>query len=198
MNQGAPTVVEMQTQRLRLRAVRHADAAALFAIHSDAQAMRYFGADPASSLEDAHGLVARFDAMRHSDMPGLRWAIEDGETGALLGTCGLFNHSKRWRKCMVGYELARSAWGRGVMSEAVSAVLTWGFDAWSLNRIEALIHPLNAASLKLVQKFGFQLEGTARQIAYWGQAYHDMQQWSLLRSEFLPKHSFSISTGVLS
>ncbi len=64
---------------------------------------------------------------------------------------------------MLGYELAEHAQKRGLMMEALSAALSWGFKYIKLNRIEAQIHQDNHASLKLVQRLGFVEEGLLRQ-----------------------------------
>ena len=72
------------------------------------------------------------------------------------------------------------------MSEALSAALAWGFEQMMLNRIEAQIHPDNAASLKLARELGFVQEGRAREAGYWKGQHHDLLQFSLLRKDWAP------------
>jgi len=75
------------------------------------------------------------------------------------------------------------------MREALTAALQWGFDNMSLNRVEALVHPCNEASLRLLDKLAFVREGTLRQAARWGGHFHDMLQLSLLAGEWKPGSS---------
>ena len=70
------------------------------------------------------------------------------------------------------------------MREAQEAVIPWGLEAMKLNRIEALVHERNAASLGLLARLGFVQEGRLRQVAFWNGQHHDMLQLSLLASEW--------------
>ena len=102
----------------------------------------------------------------------------------LIGSCGLFSWNRQWRKCTVGYELSPEAIGQGLMTEALHAILDWGFMQMQVNRIDAQIHPDNDRSIKLARKLGFVEEGRLREIAWWGSRHHDMLQFSLLRREW--------------
>ena len=70
------------------------------------------------------------------------------------------------------------------MAEALAAAIQWGFENMALNRIEALIHPNNAPSVKLAVSLGFAEEGCLREVGHWGSQYHDMLQFSLLKREW--------------
>ena len=172
----------LETQRLVLREIVAADAVAIFSIHGDANVMRYFGADPMTELAQATALIETFARWRDEENSGIRWGIE--HNGQLVGSCGLFRWNHAWHSAMVGYELATSAWGQGLMQEALAAILSHGFNAMNLNRIEAQIHPDNAASLKLMPKLGFTHEGHLREVGFWGGQFHDFMQFGLLKREF--------------
>jgi [ribosomal protein S5]-alanine N-acetyltransferase len=188
----------LQTERLRLREIRHADAPTLLAILSHAQIMRWVGVDALKDLEAAHQLVSRFLAARVAPVPSTRWALERCADGQLLGTCGVFNWDKNWHKCMLGYEMHPDAQGQGFMQEALNAVLAWAFEHMALHRVEALIHPDNQASLKLAKRLGFQTEGLLREVGFWNNTHHDLVQHGLLRREFSPSGTFpQPSEGVL-
>ncbi|QTD45591.1 GNAT family N-acetyltransferase [Ottowia testudinis] len=175
---------ELDTPRLRLRELQHADAEALLAIHGDREAMQLWGVTPSADLPAVHDFIARCRAGRALPIPFLRWAIERKQDQALLGTCGLFNWNPPWEKCMLGYELGRTAWKQGFMGEALRVVIPWGFSHWKLHRIEALIEPANQPSLRLAERLGFKVEGRLREVAKWSEARHDMMQLSLLKHEF--------------
>jgi ribosomal-protein-alanine N-acetyltransferase len=173
----------LSTQRLRLREILPTDAPALFAIHSDAQAMRWFGTDPLTRLQDAEKLVEAFASWRRLPNPGTRWGIVKKYNGQFIGSCGLFKWNRGWKSCTLGYELASPSWGNGYMQEALSSILHWGFAHMALNRVEAQVHPRNAPSIKRLEALGFVREGLLRQAGFWLGEHHDLLAYSLLRGE---------------
>ena len=179
-----PTFPTLETPRLLLREIVHADAPDLLAIHGNRELMRWFGTEPLLDLDAAEALIDTFASWRTLPNPGTRWAIQLKSDTRLLGTCGLFSWNRAWKKCAIGYELATAVQGKGYMREAIEAVLSWGFRQMDLNRIEAQVHPLNLASLRLLRTFGFVQEGCLREVGFWGGSFHDMLQFSLLQREY--------------
>ncbi len=170
----------LHTPRLVLRELVAGDAPALFAIHADAAAMRWFGADPPASVMQVEQLIAAFAAARLQATPATRWGVVRRSDGALLGSCGLFRWNRSWQSAGLGYELARSAQGQGLMSEAVKAVLQHGRLSLQLERVDATVHPDNAPSIALLERLGFVREGLLRQAGRWGGARHDLLVFGLL------------------
>jgi [ribosomal protein S5]-alanine N-acetyltransferase len=180
--QSFPTLT---TNRLLLREIVETDALALLAIHSDVEHMRYFGAEPMGDIIAAQALIKLFASWRTQANPGVRWGIAThAKPDVLIGTCGLFAWNRAWRKCVLGYELARGATGAGYMQEALTAAIGWGWQAMALNRIEAQVHPNNAQSIALLRRLGFVDEARMRQLAYWGGQFHDMHLFALLKGEW--------------
>ena len=175
----------LSTKRLQLREIVASDAPALLAIHSDREAMKWFGTDPLPDLEAAEKVIAGFANLRQQPNPGVRWGIVQARGGALLGTCGLFRWNRGWRTCLTGYELARHAQGHGYMTEALRAIFAWGFETMELERIEAQVHPLNTPSLALLKRLGFVEEGLLREAGYWLGERRDLVQLGLLKREFV-------------
>ena len=174
----------LRTSRLSLREIVPTDATSLLAIHGDREAMRWFGNDPIESLAEAEQLVKAFASLRKPLVQGIRWALVRERDGRFVGTCGLFRWNKKWKSCSIGYELTRDVWGGGLMAEALDACMVWGFQSMDLNRIEAQVHPKNAASLKLLKRLGFVEEGRQRQAGFWDSEHHDLLQLSMLRHEY--------------
>jgi [ribosomal protein S5]-alanine N-acetyltransferase len=173
----------LETDRLILREISGSDAAALFAIHGDIEAMRWFGSDPVPDIEGARGLIEIFAGWRILPNPGTRWGLQLKTNPTLIGTCGLFKWNRSWRSCAIGYELGAAHQGKGFMAEAVNAMIDWGFEAMELNRIEATIHPMNRPSITMAQRLGFVEEGRLREGGYWGGRFEDFLLFSLLRSD---------------
>lgn len=91
----------VETDRLLLREMVAADAPALFAIHSDEVAMRWFGSEPLSTMQQAAALIDTFAAWRQLPNPGVRWGIRRKADDQLLGSCGLFKWNRQWKSCVI-------------------------------------------------------------------------------------------------
>ena len=152
----------LPTERLRLRPLGHADAAALFAIFSDPRVMRYWSTPPWSGSEQARTFVEHdIEAMRAGDY--LRLGLERRGDLQLIGQCTLFDPKRSSRRAELGYALDARAWGHGYMHEALCALLDHGFAEMKLNRVEADIDPRNAASARSLERLGFVREGLLRE-----------------------------------
>jgi [ribosomal protein S5]-alanine N-acetyltransferase len=179
----------LRTDRLLLRETRTSDARAIFRVFSDAAVTRYHNQSTFTRIEEARAVVrSRAALFRHGW--GIRWAIARKEDDLLIGACGFHNWHRACSHAEIGYELASDWWRRGLMTEALGAMLAFGFDRMDLNRIEALVMPDNVASARLLRKLGFTAEGTLRQYGHWKERFHDLTMFSLLREEHLR------STGV--
>lgn len=146
--------------------------------------MKWFGSDPLPDEAAAVKLVELFAGWRALGNPGTRWGLQLKGHDKLIGTCGLFGWHRNWRRCTIGYELHPQMRGKGYMQEALRAMLSWGWVHMELNRVEAQVHPDNVASLRSVEKLGFQREGLLRQAGFWSGRYHDMYLFSLLREDW--------------
>lgn len=77
-------------------------------------------------------------------------------------------------------------WGKGVMAQAESLLIKWGFETLNLHKIWAQARPMNVASIITMKKLGFQIEGTLRQERYIAGEWIDVIRAGLLRDEFRP------------
>ncbi len=173
----------LETGRLHLRELTLADSDAVLAIHADPDAMRWFGTDPMPDQAAAEKLIEQFAALRREPNPGIRWGIVRQADDTLIGNCGLFRWNPTWHTCMVGYILAREAWGQGYMREALNAALDWGFANLQVQRVDAQTHPDNSPSIRLLENAGFVREGRLRQAGFWHGQRHDLLHFGLLREE---------------
>jgi [ribosomal protein S5]-alanine N-acetyltransferase len=152
----------LHTERLLLRPLREADAAALLAIFSDPRVTRYLSRPAWTSITVAHERIAR-DIAAMSAGTYVCFGIERRSDGQLLGECTLFNLNEQCRRAEIGYTMAFDAWGQGYMNEALCCLLDFGFSQLALNRVEADIEPRNLASAKSLERLGFIKEGHLRQ-----------------------------------
>ena len=170
----------LETPRLILRELVPSDAADILALHADEEVRRYQGLEVMSSLEQACAHVARA-RKRFRMEAGVSWAIVTRADGALAGTCAYAHFVPALDRGHITYQLARRAWGRGLGTEAVRALVGFGHGAAGLNRIEAVVVPENDASTRVLRKAGFEDEGLLRGYGRWGGRYHDLRMFGLVR-----------------
>ncbi len=148
--------------RLTLRAHREEDLPAFFALYADPRVTRYWSFPAWTDIEQAR---ERFDGVLDGNDPArmLGWAIATRDDDRLIGGVTLFGINQAQGRAELGYSLHTDHWGHGYAREAVALVLAHAFDVLHLRRIEADIDPRNAASCRLVQRFGFVHEGVLRE-----------------------------------
>ena len=154
--------VTLQTERLTLRPLVLADADAIFAMRADPVVQRYGSHPPWTDRQAALDWLDR-NARGAANGEHVQFAIERCSDGVVVGTCTLFALDAQCRRADVGYALALSEWGKGYANEAVSAMLSWGFDELDLNRVEADIDPRNVPSARALERLGFTREGHLRE-----------------------------------
>ncbi|GAA6614965.1 GNAT family N-acetyltransferase [Scytonema sp. NUACC26] len=173
-----PTI---ETKNLILRETKLADAQDIFQIFANDEVTRYHDLETATRVEQAQFLIER-RAERFQNKQGIRWGIARKEDNIIIGSCG---YSIKNRFLLeIGYELARDYWGKGIMTEALQAIIKWGFQELDINRIEAMVLIENIASIRLLEKMGFLEEGLLREYGFWKGQFHDLKLFSLLRKEY--------------
>lgn len=104
----------------------------------------------------------------------------------IIGRCGLHNWNMDHNRAELGYNMTDENYKRkGFMTEAVGAVLDFGFKQLKLHRVEALIGSNNIPSLKIAENYHFTKEGLLRQHYYASDNYEDSFVFSLLEQEYL-------------
>lgn len=163
----------LQTARLTLRPLEPRDAPQILALFADPQVTDYMDIAPMTGLAEAKEVID-WACERRARRAGVRWAIRPAGSGVLVGTCG-FNalETGRGRRGEVAYDLAPGLWGRGVMSEALAAVIAFGHDRLGLARLEAFVTAGNMRSCRLLERHGFMQEGLLRSHGYWKDRYWD-------------------------
>lgn len=170
---------QLNTERLLLRAMSDEDIPAMYALRSDPRVMRYIGRPLAKSIDDAAALVQVIQRNVATN-EGLTWAITEIGSPTMIGVIGFWRIDKEHHRGEVGYTLAASHWGRGLMREALECVLEHGFGALRLHSVQAICDPHNAASIRLLERCGFVREGYYRQDYFFEGRYLDSAVYSLL------------------
>jgi RimJ/RimL family protein N-acetyltransferase len=149
----------LETERLRLRGHQLDDFAAYAALWADPIVTRYTSGRPLAEEEAwtrllryvGHWALLRFGY----------WVVEDKATGGFIGEVG-FAENKRniagWveETPEIGWILVSQSHGNGYATEAVRAVVTWGEERFGARRTGCIIHPDNAASIRVAEKCGYR------------------------------------------
>ena len=175
---------KLETERLLLRKVRRRDAADLFAYAQDPEVSRHVLWTAHRSLSDSRAFLSQLCRQYRLGLPAT-FGIEEKESGRLIGTIGFMGLSAEHRYAEVGYSLARSRWNRGLMTEALKAVLCFAFETLELNRVEAVHETDNPASGKVMAKAGMKPEGTLRQRVCNKGHFSDVRMWAILKEDWL-------------
>lgn len=102
----------------------------------------------------------------------------------VVGSIGIFRQGNIHRQTAeLGYYIAEEYWGKGIMTEAVKQICGYVFDKSDIIRIYAEPFAYNAASCRVLEKAGFQYEGTLRSNAVKNSEIIDMKMYSLLKTE---------------
>ena len=144
-----------ETARLRLRRLRPADEPALVALDSDVEVMRYIGSRGGTREQ----IVERVRHRINADHGSLGWwLIENLADGAFQGVAALLPMPEG-EDVELAYRLARTSWGRGIATEAASALVERAFTRGGLLRLVAVTFPENVASQHVLEKLGFCHDG---------------------------------------
>lgn len=170
------------TPRLTLRRMLPEDAEPMHAYGSDPEVARHMLWEPHESLRDSENFL-RFVRERYARGDPAGWGLEGRETGRFIGTCGIQAWRPEHSRAELGYVLAREYWGRGLMTEAVAAVVGFGFDKIGFNRLEARCLDGNAASARVLEKAGMTHEGTSRSSHFSGGRFLDLYHYAMLRDD---------------
>ncbi len=173
----------LETPRLRLRKLSMRDAQDIFDYSQDPQVARYVLWEAQTSLSEARSYI-RFMLRKYRLGEPASWGIEWKETGRIIGTIGFMWIQRDNAAAEVGYSLSRAYWNRGIMTEALRALLRYGFRSMNLNRIEAQHETENPASGAVMRKCGMQREGTLRQRLLNKGRFVDVELYAILRRDF--------------
>lgn len=167
-----------------LRTLRAQDAAALYALIDGSRAyLREWlpFLDDAQDADSTHGFI--LEASRLADeQRGVVAGIWDRAT--LAGVISLTEINTRNRKAEIGYWLGEEHQGRGLMTRACRALITYGFDIVELHRIEIYCAPGNTRSRAIPERLGFVKEGTLREAEWLYDHYVDNVVYSMLAPDW--------------
>lgn len=177
----------LETERLILREFSLADIPMVFDLFRRQDVNTWLDRDPMQIIEEAERSVRSRMSLFTNGM-GFRWAIVSKDNpDRLIGSCGYFSVRRGTATVEIGYELHPDYWRKGFMTEALRAAIDYSYSERAIlpvHRIEALVMPGNAGSVRLLEKLGFKNEGLRREFGYWSGSYQDVILFALLPSDW--------------
>lgn len=173
---------ELKTERLVLRPFAVADAEAMYRNWaSDPDVTKYL-TWPAHADAGISRMVIESWVREYERDDYYQWAIEFENQP--IGSISVVNGNDAVRKVEIGYCIGKKWWHRGIVSEAVSALIRFFFEEVGANRIEAKHDANNPHSGGVMQKCGMKYEGMLRQADRNNQGICDSCFYGILRSEY--------------
>jgi RimJ/RimL family protein N-acetyltransferase len=176
----------LSAERVRLRWLTAADVGDLFAIFADHEVTRYWSSPAYEQEDEARDLLAAIEAA-FAEQSLFQWGVARLEDDRVIGTCTLASVDASNLRAELGYALARACWGQGLMGEALTRLLTFAFGELGLRRLEADVDPRNAASIRSLERLGFEREGFLRERWLVGGELQDALFFGLLRRDWLAR-----------
>lgn len=173
----------LTTERLLLRRLQPGDADALFAIKSNFEVTKHYGQE-AKTLEETRVWMENLHK-GYAERQDIAWCVTRKDDDTLIGVITLWNLDPGYHHGEIGYELNPADERQGIMTEALSAVLAFAFNDLGLHRLEATPFADNPASVVLLARLGFTLEGTLRQRYFFRDHYKDQHYYGLLKDDWL-------------
>ena len=177
---------KLETRQLILRKLTLDDGQEIFEYASDPEVAENLPWERHKSVEDSINFL-KLAIQNYEEKKVADWGIVNKKDNKLIGTIGYMWLLPEHNRAEIGYALSNKYWGKGLMTEAVSEIIRFGFEQMKLNRIEARCFMKNIASEKVLYKVGMTYEGIARESLFGKGIYYDLKVYSILRREYYTK-----------
>lgn len=170
------------TDDLRLRKCELRDIPECFELAKNSNITKYVMWKPHESIADTEEFLGSLIS-GYSDGTGRTWAICDKKTDSFMGLIGFAKVSERNSSGEIGYWLGEQYQNLGYMTQALKAVIEFGFKKAGMHRITAGHIAQNLASGRVMIKAGMNYEGLFREAAKKDGKYYDVLQFAIINKE---------------
>ncbi len=175
----------IETPRLLLRRFAVDDADAVFKNWANDPAVTEFLCWPThTSVEASKKVVEELWVSNYHMDNFYQWAIVLKELGEPIGSIGSVAHKDETQMVHIGYCIGKKWWHKGIMSEALAALIEYFFEKVGVNRIESRHDPNNPNSGEVMKKCGLIYEGTLRQADTNNKGLVDASMYAILREDY--------------
>jgi ribosomal-protein-alanine N-acetyltransferase len=169
----------IETERLVLRRTTLDDANDYFYLRSSPEAMKHICKPLQKSVEETKEMIYKINEMIAFN-DGISWAVCLKNNSKMIGSVSFHRIYKDHYRAEIGYMLHPDFWRLGIISEAVEAIISYGFNILKFHSIEANIDPTNIGSEKLLQKFNFVKEAYFKENYFFNGSFLDTAVYSLI------------------
>lgn len=171
---------QLETERLILKKFSPEELGYLFENYKEAEIRKLLGHETDEAFEKEKRKYENGYTTYNRSF--VSFQMIDKRSGLIIGGCGFHNWFFEHRRAEIGYHLTKEEFKKlGLMSEAVHAVLEYGFHAMNLHRIEAFVGTQNTASQKIMAKYAFEKEGMLRDHYFVDGTFEDSYVYSKIR-----------------
>ena len=178
--------LKIEGKQINLRKLKKSDALSIYQNAKDFDIARYTTLPHPYKLKNAKDFIG----ITHQEIrkkKAFALGIEFKETKEIIGMMSLIDIDHDNKNAEIGYWLGKKYWGKKIMKEAIKLILNFGFKRLKLVRIYARVMHPNISSAKLLERSGFQYEGTMRKAILRRGKWMDCLSYSVLDCEFKSK-----------
>ncbi len=171
----------LETERVILRQMLDTDVDVVYDFNSCAESLNYIIREPFKTKEEAKEKLSFF-VSGIQDKSALWWTFTLKDTGENIGYGGLFDISSVHNRAEIGYGLIKKYWNKGYMSEILDTIVKFGTSSMELHKIYGVVIAGNEASVRLLEKNGFEKEAHLREHSFIRGQYIDETIYSLINN----------------
>ena len=172
---------ELKTGRLLLRKLQITDTNEMFFLRSNEHVLRYIGREPTKTIAEAEEFINKINKSVDEN-ESILWGIAFlNEPSTIIGTICIWNFQTEHYRGEIGFILHPDHWRKGLMKEAINAVVDYGFSTLGLHSIEAQLNPENIGSSAVLESTGFAKEGHLKENLYFKGEFRDTVIYSKLK-----------------
>lgn len=182
MNHKGTQIIE--TKRLILRKFKVSDAQQMFDNWAnDSEVTKYLTWPSHGNIKVTKELLSDW-VQNYQNNSYYNWCIEFKETAQAIGSIGAVKVLEYINSVSIGYCISKEYWSKGIMTEALGAIIKFFFDEVYVNRISATHDTNNPASGRVMAKCGMKYEGTFVQAACNQQGICDIAVYGLVKRDY--------------
>lgn len=175
----------LESTKLILKKIEKEDVQELFAIYSNDKVFEFCGIIPKHNIETVDNMIGHFERDYNKKSRIKLGIFLKNESNKLVGIIEVMDVNPKVNMVTIGYFLAEEYWAKGIASDAVSVLIKFLFETVDINRIHAEVMPANKASMRVLFKNGFTMEGLLRQSAFWsGKGVVDLNIFGIIKGDY--------------
>lgn len=174
----------IRTERLILRKFDFTDASDMLDLWVSKPEIQHMYSEPTyNTIDEVNELLKKY-IQNYGNNDYYRWAIVDDESNRCIGQIAFYLVDAKNHFAEIEYCIASDYQNKGLMTEAVRAIIGFGFEQIGLHKIQISTKEINTPSKRVIEKCGFTYEGTLRDYFYYEGEYIDRLYYSMLFSEY--------------